>query len=85
VGNKVNHIFLLSDVEVDGIRSVRNESSTPEPVSTGYRNPLYVHKINIEQPDEDVHTLVDNYGFLTDNDGTCIQDNGGNYIKVRIK
>jgi hypothetical protein len=85
VGNKINNIFLLSDVEVDGVRSVRNESSTAELISTGVGNPLYVHKISIEQPDEDVHTLIDHYGFLTANDGTRIKDNKDNYIKVRIK
>jgi hypothetical protein len=84
-GNKVNWIFCLSDVEIDGIKSVRNESSTAELISTGALNPLYVHKISIEQPDRDVHTLVDRYGFLTGNDGTCIQDNNSNYIKVRTK
>jgi hypothetical protein len=91
VGNKINNIFLLSDVEVDGIRSVRNESAAVELISTGTGNPLYVHKISIEQPNEDVHTLIDHYGFLTTNDDTCIKDNdknndnNNNYIKARIK
>jgi hypothetical protein len=83
VGNKINWIFRLSDVEVDGVKSVRNESSTPELISTGSKNPLYVHKISIEQRDEDVHTGIDNYVFLTDNEGNRIQDNNNNYRKVR--
>jgi hypothetical protein len=83
VGNKINWIFCLSDVEIDGIKSVRNESSTTELTSIGSNYPLYVHKISIEQPDEDNHTLIDHYVFLTDNDGTAIQDNNNNYIKVR--
>ena len=64
IGNKINHIFCLSDVEVDGIRSVRNESSTSELISTGVNNPLYVHKISIEQPDEDIYTYISN-GLIT--------------------
>jgi hypothetical protein len=85
VANKINWIFCLSDVEIDGVKSVRNESATPELVSTGANNPLYVHKIRIEQPDRDFHTLVDPYGFLAGNDNTYIQDNNSNYIKARIK
>jgi hypothetical protein len=85
VGNKISHIFDLSDVEIDGVKSVRNESSTPELISTGVNNPLYVHKISIEQSDEDTHTLIDYYKFLTNNAGAYIRDNNNNNIKVRTK
>jgi hypothetical protein len=83
VGKKINNIFSLSDVEVDGIKSVRNESSNPEIISTGIKWPLYVHKISIEQANGDTHTLIDYYEYLTDNQGSKIQDNNSNYIKVR--
>jgi hypothetical protein len=54
VGRKINDIFKLSDVRVDGVRTVRNEGSAPELIRLGVRYPLYVFKLNIEQPDEDV-------------------------------
>jgi hypothetical protein len=53
VGRKINDIFKLSDVRVDGVRMVRNESSVPELVQLGAYYPLYVFKLNIEQPDEE--------------------------------
>ncbi|MDR0682669.1 MAG: hypothetical protein LBG15_12625, partial [Dysgonamonadaceae bacterium] len=59
-GNKTSHIFDLSDVEVNGIKSVRHENATTESIPVGNKkNSLSVYKISIEQPDEDVHTLVD--------------------------
>jgi hypothetical protein len=82
-GNKINHILSLSEVTIDGIETVRNESSVPELISLGEKNPLYVHKISIEQPDEDIHVGIDYYEYLTDNTGNKITDNNGNYIKVR--
>jgi hypothetical protein len=51
VGNKINSIFKLSDVYVDGVRTVRNESSVPELIQAGTRYPLYVFKLNVEQAD----------------------------------
>jgi hypothetical protein len=53
VGRKINDIFKLSDVRVDGVRTVRNESSVPELVQLGVYYPLYVFKLNVEQPDEE--------------------------------
>lgn len=53
VGNKTNHIFKLSNILVDGIETTRNESSIPELISQSSYYPLYVFKINVEQPDED--------------------------------
>jgi hypothetical protein len=53
VGRKINDIFKLSDVRVDGVRTVRNESSVPELIQLGVRYPLYVFKLNVEQPDEE--------------------------------
>jgi hypothetical protein len=82
-GNKINHILSLSNVTIDGIETVRNESSVPELISLGEKNPLYVHKVSIEQPDEDIHIGIDYYEYLTDNSGNKITDNNGNYIKVR--
>jgi hypothetical protein len=82
-GNKINHILSLSNVTIDGIETVRNESSVPELISLGEKNPLYVHKVSIEQPDEDIHVGIDYYEYLTDNAGNRITDNNGNYIKVR--
>jgi uncharacterized protein (UPF0335 family) len=43
----------------------------------------YIIKLRLKEINK--QTFVDPYGFLTDNDGTRIQDNKGNYIKVRIK
>lgn len=53
VGNKINNIFKLSDILVDGITTTRNESSTPELISVGSYYPLYVFKFNVEQSDEE--------------------------------
>ena len=53
VGNKVNNIFNLSDILVDGIETVRNESSVPELIKVSTCYPLYVFKLNVEQPDEE--------------------------------
>lgn len=53
VGNKINNIFKLSDILVDGIETTRNESSIPELISQSSYYPLYVFKLNVEQPDED--------------------------------
>jgi hypothetical protein len=53
VGNRVNNIFKLSGVLVDGIKTVRNESSVPELIRLNAYYPLYVFKLNVEQPDGD--------------------------------
>lgn len=53
VGSKINNLFKLSDVLVDDIETSRNESSTPELIQLSPYYPLYVFKINVEQPDED--------------------------------
>lgn len=60
VGNKINNIFKLSDILVDGVETTRNESSVPELVSVSSYYPLYVFKINVEQPDEDRIYTSDN-------------------------
>lgn len=53
VGSKINNIFKLSDILVDGIETTRNESSIPELISQSSYYPLYVFKLNVEQADED--------------------------------
>ncbi|MBD8389669.1 hypothetical protein [Dysgonomonas sp. BGC7] len=53
VGNKINSIFKLSDILIDGIETTRNESAIPELIKLGTYYPLYVFKMNVEQPDED--------------------------------
>jgi hypothetical protein len=53
VGNKINSIFKLSDVFVDGVKTVRNESSVPELIQMGTYYPLYVFKLKVEQSDEE--------------------------------
>lgn len=53
VGNKINNIFKLSDILVDGVETTRNESSIPELISQSSYYPLYVFKLNVEQPEED--------------------------------
>jgi uncharacterized repeat protein (TIGR02543 family) len=49
VGNKINHIFCLSDVEVNGKRMVRSEASVPEMTSVAGEYPLYVFKLSLEE------------------------------------
>lgn len=65
VGSKVNSIFNLSDVMIDGIETTRNEASIPEilPVSDYY--PLYVFKLKVEQPNEDRVYAGDRYRIFT--------------------
>lgn len=53
VAGKVNSIFCLSDVMIDGRPAVRNESSIPELVTVGDYYPLYVFKLNVELSNED--------------------------------
>jgi hypothetical protein len=83
VGNRVNHIFCLSDVKVDGIHSTRNESSTPELVSISECYPKYVHTITIEQSDEEIHVGKDEYGNLVDTDGNFILTADSDYLFVK--
>jgi hypothetical protein len=71
-GNRINHIFCLSDVKVDGVRSTRSESSTPELISIGKYYPKFVYKISIEQSDEEIHIGINEYGSLLDTDGNFI-------------
>lgn len=53
VGNRVNNIFKLSEILIDGIETTRNDSSTPELIQVASYYPLYVFKMNIEQTDEE--------------------------------
>jgi len=53
VGNKINNIFKLSEIVIDGIEATRNESSVPEGIIIGSYYPLYVFKFNVERPEED--------------------------------
>lgn len=54
VGNKINHIFNLSEIYLDERLAVRNESATPELVSIGGNYPMYVFKMQVELSDEEV-------------------------------
>jgi len=84
VGNKLNWIFLCSDVKVDGIKTTRNESSVPELISISERHPLYVFNLNVEQPDEDNHIGLDKYGYLADIKNNKTKDISNNFIKVKV-
>ncbi|MDH6304600.1 hypothetical protein M2459_001335 [Parabacteroides sp. PF5-5] len=53
VGNKINHIFNLSDIAIDGVETVRSEASIPTIEHIADYYPLYVFKFDVEQPDED--------------------------------
>jgi hypothetical protein len=57
VGNRINNIFKLSDILVNDVETVRNEGSTPDIVQVGSDYPLYVFKLNVEQPDEEIVQL----------------------------
>lgn len=48
---KLNLIFSLSDIWVDGESYVRSEGSTPQVTKIQYMYPLYVYKIEVEQSD----------------------------------
>ncbi|MDR0680861.1 MAG: hypothetical protein LBG15_03260 [Dysgonamonadaceae bacterium] len=61
VGNKINHIFSLSDVKVNDEQMVRSESSVPEMSSISDKYPLYIFKISIEQSDH-IDSLSDEDG-----------------------
>lgn len=65
IGNKVNHIFDLSDVTVDRVPTTRNEGSVPEQTSLGEYNPLKVHKIKIEQSDKEIFEFNSNIEYPT--------------------
>jgi hypothetical protein len=53
-GNRVNNVFKLSDVYVDGVKTSRNEGSVPEITQLKPYYPLYVFKLKIEQPDDEL-------------------------------
>lgn len=65
VGNKINSIFNLSDILVDGIETTRSESSVPELIQQSSYYPLYVFKLKVEQPDEDRIYASDRYRIFT--------------------
>jgi len=87
VGNRINNIFKLSDVLVDGIETKRNEASVPELVQLGTYYPLYVFKLNIEQSDEERVWTIDEGGadeflenLIITHDGTPIVTQDGYYL-----
>lgn len=85
VGNKINHIFCLSDIFIDGNQAVRNEGSAPSIVRLLENHPLYVFKINIEMDDKETikgEQAIEKY-YLTDNAGKMITTNNGSNITVR--
>ena len=59
VGSRINHIFSISDVQVDGIETKRSEGATVEIIELGKYYPLLVFKLKVEQSDDEVLTLVD--------------------------
>jgi len=49
VAEKVNHIFSLSEVMVNGVYHVRSGNSIPEQTELMMKNPLFVYKMNVEE------------------------------------
>ncbi|MDR1370577.1 MAG: hypothetical protein LBJ72_10725 [Dysgonamonadaceae bacterium] len=84
VGNKINHIFNLSNILIDGISTARNESSVPDMIQVAGYHPLYVFKLNIEQSDDDIilGSQKTDVFYLTDNSGNMIVTNSGDNITV---
>ncbi len=66
VGRKINQIFRLSNILVDGAEAVRNESSVPELVQIAERYPLYVFRLNIEISEQEITYGDFNYDFSND-------------------
>jgi hypothetical protein len=84
-GNRVQHIFKLSDVSVNGVEATRNESSVPELIRLDTRYPLYVFNMNIEMTDEERVHPPDNASYdnlLLTNQVTPVLTNGDSYILV---
>ena len=84
-GMKLNLIFSLSSVEVDGRKYVRSDGEVPERTDLLDYYPLYVWKLGVE-PDDFYNTELQATddgvpdGALTDNLGNYITDNLGNYL-----
>lgn len=83
VADKVNNIFNCSNVTLDGISIVRNESSVPELVKLNDYYPMFVHRLNVEQTDEEYHTGIDEYAYVLNTDYNRVMDTDGNYIKAK--
>ena len=49
VGEKINNIFSLTSVKLDGEEYVRSEQSIPEITTLGNDHPLYVYNLKIEK------------------------------------
>lgn len=64
VGNKINNIFKLPDVLVNGISTTRSESSIPELIKVSDYYPLYVFKLSIEQ--SDIEVINEGYSRIFD-------------------
>lgn len=80
VGLKLNLIFSLSLVEIDGKKYVRSDGEVPERTELRDNYPLYVWKLVVE-PDDFYNTeLTVPAGTLTDNLGNHLTDNLGNYL-----
>ncbi|MDR1562255.1 MAG: hypothetical protein LBS54_04100 [Dysgonamonadaceae bacterium] len=58
VGNRVNHIFNLSDIMIDSVPCVRSEKSTPELNRISNCYPLYVFKLEVEMGDKEQFNLI---------------------------
>ena len=85
VGNKINHIFNVSDVYLNGNEIVRNENSIPEIIAVGDNYPLYVFKLKVELDDaERVYSIPDeeDLRYLVTNSSIPILTNSGIYITV---
>lgn len=84
-GMKLNLIFSLSSVEVDGRKYVRSDGEVPERTDLLDYYPLYVWKLGVE-PDDFYNTELQATddgvpdGALTDNLGNLLTDNLGNYL-----
>jgi hypothetical protein len=83
VGNRINNIFKLSDILIDGVEATRNGSSVPELISLGSYYPLYAFKLNIEMPDEERIHAPESFEFdnlILTNSGIPILSNNGSYL-----
>lgn len=83
-GLKLNLIFSLSLVEIDGKKYVRSDGEVPERTELRDNYPLYVWKLAVE-PDDFYNTDLEAAsgvpaGTLTDNLGDYLTDNLGNYL-----
>lgn len=83
VARKINDIFSLSNVLVDGRTVVRSEGSTPEPTEIAGSYPLFLYKIIVEYGnDYGFDAGLPDYWLLAAEDGRLIATEDGNFIDL---